>query len=128
MRARNANRYSNGASVHYGGTNDMLPHWASRTHLYKPSIVFADDFAASSTFTTSALQANAGMLGRQFSISYQGINMSTWYNSPYACTHGQVPSLKASMSRAQMLAFARWIIVYVCAYYHTKYYTCVHVL
>ena len=50
----------------------MLPYWAARPHLYKPSIVFADDFTVSSTLADSALKANAGMLGRQFSISYQG--------------------------------------------------------
>ena len=58
--------------MHYGGVNEMMRHWASRTHLYKPSIVYTDDVTVSSTVADTAMEANAGMLGRQFSISYQG--------------------------------------------------------
>ena len=72
MRARNSSLYSNGASVHYTGVNEMMRHWAARTHLYKPSIVYTDDVTVSSTIADTALEANAGMLGREFSISYQG--------------------------------------------------------
>ena len=73
MRARDSSLYSNGASVHYSGVNDMLPYWAARKHLYKPTIIHLDDVTVSSTLADSALEANAGMFGRQFSISYQGI-------------------------------------------------------
>ena len=72
MRVRDSDQYSNGASVHYGGTNDMITHWAARPHLYKASIIYTDDYTVSSTYTESALEINSGKLGRQFSISYQG--------------------------------------------------------
>ena len=71
MRKRPPMNYTNGASVHYGGVNDMLPHWLARPQLYKVNIIYVDDIE-SSTIVDTAIKANLGQIPRQVTIAFQG--------------------------------------------------------
>ena len=71
MYARPAENYTNGASVHYRGVNEMLPYWIARSQRYKMNIIYVDDFPTS-TFVETAIQANLGQIPRQVTIAFQG--------------------------------------------------------
>ena len=73
MRARDPDDYTNGASVHYSGMNDMLRHWLARPDVYKPNIIYVDDFTTS-TFVTTAIAYNKGEIPREVTIAHQGNN------------------------------------------------------
>ena len=78
MWARPMDIYTNGASVHYGGNNNMLRHWIARPDLYKPNIIGTDDFL-SSTFVQTAISANSGDISREVTIAHQGNPMNGYY-------------------------------------------------
>ena len=71
MRSRPAMNYTNGASVHYGGVNEMLPYWLARPQLYKVNIIYVDDIG-SSTIVDTAIKGNHGQIPRQVTIAFQG--------------------------------------------------------
>ena len=73
MRARNPALYTSGASVHYSGTNDMLRYWSARPHLYKTPVMYVDAINLDSTIVGTSIEANVGLIKREFRISYQGM-------------------------------------------------------
>jgi hypothetical protein len=66
MRARPPQNYTNGASVHYSGVNDMLPYWLAR-----PQRSYTDSFESSSIVDT-AISANLSQIPLQVTIDHQG--------------------------------------------------------
>jgi hypothetical protein len=89
MRARPPDLYTNGASVHYSGNNDMLRHWVARPGLYKPNVVTTDDFVTS-TFVQTVISANLGEIPREVTVAHQGNPMNGYYkwDHPYATSGG----------------------------------------
>ena len=78
MYARPPENYTNGASVHYRGVNDMLPYWVARPHKFKMNIIYVDAFQ-SSTIVDTAIQANLGQIPRQATIAFQGNTRDGYY-------------------------------------------------
>ena len=73
MRAREALQYTSGASVHYSGTNEMLRYWAARPHLFKTPVFYVDAVTNESTLVETSIDANVGLIKREFRITYQGL-------------------------------------------------------
>ena len=80
MRARNPALYTSGASVHYSGTNDMLRYWSARPHLYKTPVMYVDAITLDSTIVGTSIEANVGLIKRDFRISYQGMYSTRRHN------------------------------------------------
>ena len=69
MRARPVEYYSNGASVHYGGTNEMLYFWLARPNIYRINTIYTDDFL-STTFVATVIEANRGNIVREVTVAF----------------------------------------------------------
>ena len=71
MLVRPKDLYTNGESINYYGMNNQWEMLFSKPHIYKPNIIYVDDFG-STTLVDWAIRANMGMLMRQARVVFQG--------------------------------------------------------
>ena len=105
MRARPAKFYSSGASVHYGGTNEMLHFWLARPNIYRVNTIDADDFP-SSTFVATAIEANCGNIVREVTVAFQGNSQDGYYTWNGYQTEGGTSAFNCSvvLARYQLIS------------------------
>jgi hypothetical protein len=93
MRARPPQNYTNGASIHYSGINDMLLYWLVRPQRYKVNIIYTDSFESSSIVDT-AISANLGQIPRQVTIAHHNQRTGDGRRRLWSCLYPIAGSLQ----------------------------------
>ena len=103
MSARHEEYYSNGASVHYRGVNDMFRYWLARPGLYKANILYVDDAAVSSDIVSTAVLANMNEIPREAAITLQGNTRTGFYFWDNFTAYGGEEGLQCDTIQARFL-------------------------
>ena len=103
MSVRSEEYYSNGASIHYRGVNDMYGYWLARPGLYKANILYIDDAVLSSDIVATAIRANLKEIPREASITLQGSSRTGFYYWDNFTAHGGEEGLECETIQARFV-------------------------